>query len=84
VSLSPCIYWMLANVAIGEGAAVKRCANPQCGAFFVANNSKAKYCQGAPGIVSACMNRHKVSKPKAAKRSAVKSKTRRLKTLKTI
>jgi hypothetical protein len=58
-NLLDCAYWHLADAAIGGW--VRRCANPRCGAFFVAKSEKVKYCPPPMGNqgVSPCMNRHK-------------------------
>jgi hypothetical protein len=68
------IYWQLADVAVGGD--VRRCADPTCGAWFVATHAKMKYCPPPRGYyqpdddrdpVSPCMNRHK-QRQYAAKR----------------
>ncbi len=61
-SLLDCIYWHLADAAVGGW--VRGCANPRCGAFFVAKSDRVKYCPPLMGNrgVSPCMNRHKQQK----------------------
>ena len=61
-SLLDCVYWHLADAAAGGW--VRRCANPRCGAFFVAKSDRVKYCPPLMGNrgVSPCMNRHKQQK----------------------
>jgi hypothetical protein len=68
------IYWHLADSA--EGGWVRRCADPECGAFFVAKSDRVKYCPPPMGYrgVSPCMNRHKqrVHRTRHGKRSTGK------------
>jgi len=60
----------LADAAIS--GRVRRCANPDCGAWFVATSRKVKFCPAPRGYyaadderepVSLCMNRHTNSEP---------------------
>jgi len=58
-NLADAVYWHLADAAVGGW--VRRCADPKCGAFFVAKNVRVKYCPPPKGYeeVSLCMNRAK-------------------------
>ncbi|MGE3959943.1 MAG: hypothetical protein AB7H96_24760 [Vicinamibacterales bacterium] len=79
-NLLDCIYWKLADVAMG--GTVRHCADPQCGALFVATSDKMKFCPPPVGNkgVSPCMNRFKQQRHRekvAAKRAASKRRARK-------
>ncbi len=59
-NLADCVYWHLADAAAGGW--VRRCADPRCQAFFVAQSARVQYCPPPRGYrgVSPCMNRTKV------------------------
>ena len=61
-NLLDCVYWHLADAA--SGGWVRRCGNPECGAFFVTKSARVKYCPPPMGHlgVSPCMNRCKQRK----------------------
>ncbi len=68
INLLDCVYWHLADAVTGGW--VRRCADPECGAFFAAKSERVKYCPPAMGNkgVSPCMNRHKQRKHRRKKR----------------
>ena len=81
-NLADCVYWHLADAAAGGW--VRRCADPRCGAFFLARNRRVKYCPPPMGIlgdgVSPCMNRAKVRRHYHEQKKTNKKSTDRRRT----
>jgi hypothetical protein len=64
--LADAVYWRIFVALASES--IRRCADPKCGRFFVATNSRMRYRPSPVGRRSRCMNRHNVEKHRARQR----------------